>query len=140
MKNRSIKIMGIIGIVGFMLLAGGTMLVGSMMSNDEFRDSIQEEVAQDEDDQQVSEFVNSMEDINYTLDSGLLVVFSLIGIVALILLKKKPMISALIFLVGAIGSVAVFWWMLLPIVPALLYLIAAIITFLKNQSDAHKKS
>ncbi|SDK94783.1 DUF4064 domain-containing protein [Lacicoccus qingdaonensis] len=140
MKNRSIKIMGIIGIIGFMLLAGGTMLVGSMMSNDEFRDSIQEEVAQDEDDQQVSEFVNSMEDINYTLDSGLLVVFSLIGIVALILLKKKPMISALIFLVGAIGSVAVFWWMLLPIVPALLYLIAAIITFLKNQSDAHKKS
>lgn len=140
MKNRSIKIMGIIGIIGFILLAGGMMLVGSMMSNDEFRDSIQDEVAQDEDDQQVSEFVNSMEDINYTFDSGLLVVFSLIGIVALILLKEKPMISALIFLVGAIGSVAIFWWMLLPIVPALLYLIAAIITFLKNQRDAHKKS
>ncbi|WP_040984105.1 DUF4064 domain-containing protein [Oceanobacillus jeddahense] len=132
MKRRAEKIMGTIGIIGFVLLAGATFLFSSIINHDEFQDAVEEDQ-----EQQVSEFVEQMEDINYTLDASLFIIFGLVGIAALFLLKTKPIISALLFFIGAIGAAVIFWWMLIPIVPALLYLGAAISIFLKNRSAAN---
>ena len=139
MKRMAEKITGIIGIAGFILVAGLILLFSAVISSDDFQDVMNEEMdgemaGEDITEEELSGFMEQMETVNYTLDMVLLIALALAGAAALILLKKKPLLSAFIFLGGAIIAVILFWSMILPVVPALLYLTAGIIILLRGQS------
>lgn len=141
MKRIAEKITGVIGIAGFILVAGLILLFSAVISSDDFQDVMSEEMDGDMagegiTEEELSGFMEQMETANYTLDIVLLVALVLAGVSALILLKKKPLLSAFIFLGSAVIAAVVFWWMILPVVPALLYLTSAIIIFLRGRSTA----
>ncbi|MFA1822638.1 DUF4064 domain-containing protein [Virgibacillus oceani] len=141
MKRTAEKITGVIGIVGFILIAGLVLLFSAIVSSDDFQSVMSEEVdgemaGEGISEEELSDFIEQMETANYTLDIGLLLAFVLAGVAALFLLKKKPILSAIIFFGSAITAAVVFWSMILPIVPALLYLTSAIIILLRGRSKA----
>jgi len=144
MKRMAEKITGIIGIAGFILVAGLILLFSAVISSDDFQDVMNEELdgemaGEDITEEELSGFMEQMETANYTLDMVLFIASALAGAAALILLKKKPLLSAYIFLGSAVIAAALFWSMILPVVPALLYLTAGIIILLRGQSKVDQQ-
>jgi len=141
MKRTAEKITGVIGIIGFILVGGLLLLFSAVISSDDFQDVMSEEVDGEMAEEGITEeelsgFIEQTESANYAHDMGLLMALALTGIVALILLKKKPLLSAFIFLGSAVIAAVLFWSMVLPVVPALLYLTSGIIILLRGQSKA----
>ncbi len=139
------KITGIIGIVCFIVIAGLMLLFNALITNDNFQEIMGEEIKNEEINEQFTEeelsgFFEQMEDANYTLDAALLAVLALAGVAALILLKKKAILSALLFLGSAIVATALFWSMILPLVPAILYLISASSILVKHRSKGDHRA
>lgn len=141
MKRNAEKITGIIGTVGFILIAGLMFLFNVVISSDDFQDVMSEETngelaGEGVTEEEMSAFMEQVEGTNYTLDIVLLMALALAGVAALFLLKKKPVLAAFIFTASAIIAAVMFWWMIIPVVPALLYVTSGIIIFSRRRSMA----
>jgi len=136
MKRMAEKITGVIGIAGFILVAGFMLLFSAVVSSDDFREVMSEEADSELAEEGITEeelsgFIEQMETANYTLDIVLLIALAFAGAAALVLLKKSSVLSAFIFSGSAVIAVLLFWSMILPVLPALFYLISGIIIFLR---------
>lgn len=139
MNRNAEKVTGIIGIVCFFLIAGLMLLFSAVISHGDFQEIMHEEIDGQFTEGDLSGFFEQMEDVNYTLDAGLLVALALAGVAALLLLKKKPILSVFLFLGSVIIAAVLFGSMILPLVPALLYLASAIIILARGRSKSLSK-
>jgi hypothetical protein len=137
MKRTVEKIMAVSGIILFLICAGLVALFGFIVTNDDFQGLVSEEMEHEQTGEEITEeelagFFEQAASMNYGLDAGLLSLIALAGIAAIVLLKKKRVFSAILFITGAGIAAYLFWWMLLPLLPALLYFIAGITVLVRK--------
>ncbi|WP_059104209.1 DUF4064 domain-containing protein [Shouchella shacheensis] len=150
MKRTAEKVLGIIGLVLFFIGAALIALLAGAMGNENFQQTFVEVIEQAEgfEDPETGEVYNSEEIANEVeagfdemgsglglslgLYAGIGALVAIAGIVAVVLVKKKPIAAGVIFLVSAVVAGFFFAIMIFPLVPIILYIIAGIMALVRK--------
>jgi len=147
-KRTGERVLGIIGLVMFFL---GTLLLGSIALLDD--QGIFEEVIMDatnegsellepgeepipEEDAEI--MLEAFDMINFTLVAMGSLIPAIAGIVAVVMVKNKPVVASILFLGSAIFYAATSYALLIaliPAVPMILYIIAGIMALVRKPKE-----
>ncbi len=147
-KRTGERVLGIIGIVLFFL---GTLFLGALAVGADqglFEEIVLEatnensellEPGQDPlNEEQANEMLEMIEMVNFGLLTAGSLIPAIAGIVAVVMVKKKPIVASILFLGSAIfyGATSfMLFLVLIPAVPLILYLIAGIMALVRKPKE-----
>ncbi|MDQ0207127.1 DUF4064 domain-containing protein [Alkalicoccobacillus murimartini] len=134
MKRTAERVLGIIGVI---MMSIGALLVTILTIGFTSPDSQRqiETMLQDPEINPTGEDIGFDQVIDYFVANGWIVVVALVasivlGIVASVLVKKKPVFSGIMWLLAAVISLVTIWYLI--ILPAILFVIAGILALVRK--------
>ena len=134
MKRTAERVLGIIGVIMMSIGALLVTLLTFMFTSPEGQRQI-ETMLQDPEINPTGEDIGFDQVIDYFVANGWIVVVALVasivlGIVASVLVKKKPVFSGIMWLLAAVISLVTIWYLI--ILPAILFVIAGILALVRK--------